>query len=91
MCVCVFVRCDEAFLEKRTGHASVGVAGFVCCQGHAVRAVAYRMLFYNPHTGAYIHLFMYILMFVQCILQQTFFLTNKWPILFGHGKALNLH
>lgn len=60
VCVCVFVRCDEAFLEKRTGHASVGVAGFVCCQGHAVRAVAYRMLFYNPHTGAYIHLFIYL-------------------------------
>lgn len=77
----LYVRCDEAFLEKRTGHASVGVAGFVCCQGHAIRAVAYRMLFYNPHTGAYIHFFLFIFIYLYTYIcamyTSTEFIINK--------------
>lgn len=59
------------------------------CQGRAVRAVAYRMLFYNPHTGTYNDVYVYICALYS--LQLFLLLRNKWPILFGHGKALKLH
>lgn len=61
---CVFQDAMKHFLRNAR---DMRLLLLLYCQGRAVRAVAYRMLFYNPHTGTYNYVYVYICVFITIL------------------------